>query len=237
MRASTETQLRGLLASREFWTAEAMAAELGVSVRTVRRGLRLLREQGLDVEAQSGRGGGMRLAGPSGLHTIHLQHREVLDLLLALAIAQSLQSPLLLQSLRSLRHKLGNTFAPTQRRQVEQLRQRILVGTRASAEVQATVKAFSAQGLEALQDAFLQQRLLQFRYRDAQGDATLRTVEPQCLLLNVPVWYLLAWDTERQAPRTFRLDRMSQLHMQPERFALRAAGSLMQDLGAFFAAL
>lgn len=110
-------------------------------------------------------------------------------------------------------------------------------GHLASTEVQATVKAFPAQGLEALQDAFLQQRLLQFRYRDAQGDATLRTVEPQCLLLNVPVWYLLAWDTQRQAPRTFRLDRMSQLHMQPERFALRAAGSLMQDIGAFFAAL
>lgn len=71
----------------------------------------------------------------------------------------------------------------------------------------------------------------------AELGVSVRTVEPQCLLLNVPAWYLLAWDTQRQAPRTFRLDRMSQLHMQPERFALRAAGSLMQDLGAFFAAL
>jgi len=237
MQTSTEIRLRGLLASREYWTAQSLALELGVSLRTVRRGLRLLRDQGLEVDAQSGRGGGLRLTGSSGTRAVDLQHREVLDLLLALAIAQSLQSPLLLQSVRSLRHKLGNTFAPGQRRQVDRLRHRVLVGARASAEVQSTVPAISMQGVETLQDAFLHQRLLRLRYRDAQGVASVRTVEPQCLLINVPVWYLLAWDRTRQAPRTFRLDRMSHLQMLPDSFVVRPASTLLHELGTYFTSL
>lgn len=186
MRASTQDQLHGLLATREFWTAQALAAELGVSLRTVRRGVQSLRDQGLVLEAQSGRGGGMRLVGPAGARTVQLQHGEVLDLLLALAIAQSLQSPLLLQNLRSLRHKLGAAFAPAQRRLVERLRRRILVGAGASTDVQRTWVAAHARTVEALQDAFLNQKLLQFRYRDAQGTSSQRAVEPQYLLLNAP---------------------------------------------------
>lgn len=234
MSTSIDVQLRGLLASREFWTAQAMAIQLGVSVRTVRRALRALRDQGLEVEAQSGRGGGMRLSGFSGARTVQLQSREVLDLLLALAIAQSLQSPLLLQNVRSLRQKLGNTFAPAQRRQIERLRHRVLVGRVASADVQSTFSASPAHKVEALQDAFLLQRLLQFRYRDAQGCASVRTVEPHCLLLNVPVWYLLAWDRQRQAPRTFRLDRMSHLEMLAESFAQRPISDMLREQGGYF---
>jgi predicted DNA-binding transcriptional regulator YafY len=41
------------------------------------------------------------------------------------------------------------------------------------------------------------------------GAATLREIEPQFLCLNVPVWYLLAWDRLRGAIRSFRIDRIT----------------------------
>jgi predicted DNA-binding transcriptional regulator YafY len=36
----------------------------------------------------------------------------------------------------------------------------------------------------------------------------LQRLEPQFLYLNVPVWYLLAWDRLRGAVRFFRIDRV-----------------------------
>jgi len=69
-----EDRALGLLRSHEFWTAGALAAELGVSLRTVRRVLARLLETGVPLESASGRGGGVRLAGHPGLRELRLEH-------------------------------------------------------------------------------------------------------------------------------------------------------------------
>ncbi len=69
--------------------------------------------------------------------------------------------------------------------------------------------------------AFVAQRLLSLRYQDGQARASERRVEPQVLLLAWPAWYLIAWDLDRAAVRTFRLDRIRQAHALPDRFRLR----------------
>jgi predicted DNA-binding transcriptional regulator YafY len=51
-------------------------------------------------------------------------------------------------------------------------------------------------------------RRVVIEYVDHQGATTSREVEPQFLYLNVPVWYLLAWDRLRSAVRYFRIDRI-----------------------------
>src|SRR5690606_19344564 len=89
----------GLLASRTSWTTRELADELGVSVRTVRRDLARLASRGVAIEAERGRGGGVRVPARSGLGRVQLDAREVIDLLLALALAERLRSPLLLSTL------------------------------------------------------------------------------------------------------------------------------------------
>jgi predicted DNA-binding transcriptional regulator YafY len=68
---------------------------------------------------------------------------------------------------------------------------------------------------------FLERRVLGFTYTDAEARRTARVVEPQFLLLNAPVWYLVAWDRGRDAPRTFRLDRISGVCATEDTFVLR----------------
>jgi predicted DNA-binding transcriptional regulator YafY len=231
--ARIEDDVMGLLATRETWTGRALAEALGVSLRTVRRALARLEAEGIPIEAEPGRGGGVRLAG-GGLHRLRLDHREVMDLLLALAIAESMGSPLLLKSVKALRTRLGAAFPPRQRRVLSRLRTRVLVGARASAHVAASWTAPGARIVAPLQDAFFERVLLTFDYVDGEGQPSRREVEPHALLLNPPVWYVLAWDRHRAAGRVFRLDRMQGLTPTREHFPERPLTSLQADVDRFF---
>jgi len=140
-RASTRDRLDrlGPLASRlkaeEPMTVAEIASEFGISARTLARDLEILRERGLPVESDRGRGGGIRLHRTWGIGRVTLTYREAVDLLVSLAIAEQLQSPWLIANLSSVRRKLTASFAPALRGRIEALRNRILIGRSASAPV------------------------------------------------------------------------------------------------------
>jgi predicted DNA-binding transcriptional regulator YafY len=64
--------------------------------------------------------------------------------------------------------------------------------------------------------------LLRFDYRAHSGAASRRSVEPYRLLNDRRRWYLVAWDTERDAWRTFRVDRIEPHTPTGPRFRPRA---------------
>ena len=131
-----------------------------------------------------------------------------LHLSLHLAIAEQLQSPWLIANLSSIRRKLAASFSPALRDRIDGLRNRILVGKHASAAMLQGFRGSEAVGVDGLLQAFLELRCLRIGYEDAQARRTLRTVEPQMLLLNYPIWYLIGWDHARNAVRSFRCDRI-----------------------------
>ena len=49
---------------------------------------------------------------------------------------------------------------------------------------------------------------LRFDYEDRRGSASQRRIEPQRVVHAEGRWYLVAWDTDRQDWRTFRVDRI-----------------------------
>jgi predicted DNA-binding transcriptional regulator YafY len=57
---------------------------------------------------------------------------------------------------------------------------------------------------------------LGFSYTDREGRASARRAEPCGLLVETPVWYLLARDLDRGEPRMFRMDRVSRPRLLPE---------------------
>ncbi len=230
----TEDELMGLLSSGSGWTGSSLATALGVSLRTVRRTLARLEAQGVALETEVGRGGGVRLAAGAGLHRLKLDHREIIDLLLALAIAESMGSPLLLRNVRTLRTRLGAAFPPERRRTLNRLRTRVMVGAAASPQVAASWSATRPRVVTALQDAFFERVVSRVEYSDGEGRLSRRDVEPQALLLNPPVWYVLCWDRSREAGRTLRLDRIHSLAPTTERFFEREPATLMDDMDRYF---
>lgn len=216
-------------------TVATVAAELGVSPRTLFRDIAVLRARGLPVEADRGRGGGVRLARHWGVGRLALSYREAVELLVSLTVAERIGAPWMLANLGPIRRKLQASFAPAMKDRIAGLRARILVGGGASVPVLAGYRPPRGDSAAALFAAFVERRTLHFDYKDAGGRATARRVEPQFLLLNAPVWYLVAWDLERGAPRTFRLDRIAAARAGDEGFRQRPVADFaaaLADSGA-----
>ncbi|MES0810097.1 WYL domain-containing protein [Roseibium sp. SCPC15] len=223
-RTSTSERLQRLELVRARLTAEdpltiaEIADELGLSARTVARDIALLRDQGLPVEAERGRGGGVRLHRSYGIGRLNLTYSEAIALLVSVAIAEQMQTPLFMANLGPIRRKLTASFSPDMKERLKSLKSRILIGQTASATV---LSAFSPPGnavVESLHEAFVLKRRLEITYKADGGGLTRRTIEPHFLLLNSPVWYVLAFDHLRVSTRTFRCDRIETAQMLEESF-------------------
>lgn len=214
-------RLTARLKADEPLTIETIAVEFGISCRSVARDLQVLRERGLPVETERGRGGGVRLHWSWGIGRIALSYREAVDLLVSLAIAQQMKSPILMANLEPIHRKLMASFSPEQRRKIRHLRSRILIGQSASPFILTGYDHPSEKVVEVLHQTFLMMKAALIIYRNEAGRRTSRMVEPHYLLLSYPVWYALCWDRLREAVRTFRCDRMLSIQATDESFRPR----------------
>jgi predicted DNA-binding transcriptional regulator YafY len=142
------------------------------------------------------------------LGRLHLTPAEAIDLLLSVAIAERLDSPLLLRQLAPIKRKLVAAFSDTHQSRIRSLRKRILVGRPASPHVIASFRQPPRGAIAGTAEAFFNMRCIAIDYVDQRGATSTREVEPQFLYLSLPVWYLLAWDRLRGAVRYFRIDRI-----------------------------
>ncbi len=214
--------LTSLLKSDDFLTVAKIASLLGVSERTLHRDIAILRERGLPIEADKGRGGGIRLHQSWGVGRLTLSNQESIDLLVSLAIAEKMESPLFMANLQSIRHKLMASFSTAQKYKVKHLRDRIRIGSSASSFVLTSYEAADDESIKPLHRAFFLMQSLRINYRDAENVLTQRSIEPHYLYLNYPVWYILAWDHLRQDIRIFRCDRITHSVVNESTFELRS---------------
>ncbi len=176
----------------------------------------------------------MRVPARLGLGRLQLDHREALDLLLALAIGERMKSPILLSGLKALRHKIGMAFPPEERTRVGRLRRRVLHGRPASPRVYESWKTPRAAILAPVQDGFFEQRAVEVEYQTDEA-RTVRLIEPHYLLLSWPAWYLLVWDHSRAAVRTLRLDRIAAARLTDQSFVLRPVDTMLMVARDVFA--
>lgn len=214
-----------LLASRlksdEAMSVGALAVEFGLSRRTLTRDLALLRDRGLPVDADRGRGGGVRVSSSWGVGRLNLSYREAVDLLVSLAVAEQARSPILMANLAPIRRKLMASFSAPTRGRINQLKARLLIGEPASISVLASHAAPLENVVESLHEAFLMMQAARIVYVNGIGERTERDIEPHYLLLNYPVWYVLAYDFMRGDLRTFRCDRLTSVEPLEKKFELR----------------
>jgi predicted DNA-binding transcriptional regulator YafY len=230
-------RLKGLLKANDSMTVKELAEELDVSVRSLSRDIELLRASGVPIDSDRGRGGGVRLQRQWSFGRLHLDFEEGIDLLLSIALAEKLNSPLLLNRLRSIRQKLATSFPESQQGRIKMLRNRILLGPPASDHVMQTYRMNAPEQLTNVTRAFFDMRVLEIRYSDEATKMTTRQIEPQFLYLSVPAWYLLAWDRLRDDIRTFRIDRIHKAAVLETTFRLRDRRTFLEWAGATVEAL
>lgn len=218
-------ELIGILKSGDPTTTGELASRLGVTRRTIDRDINALRMKGYPIEADRGRGGGVRLYRNWTVGKVTLNYREVLDLLISIAVLEKLQSPLFLNNLQSIRNKIHHTFPDSQRQIIYKLRKRILISDTASNSMMSSYnKPQLGELSELILDGFLNLRLINIEYIDESKRTTQRVVEVHYLFLSWPIWYLISYDHLRAATRTFRIDRIVKVEVLNTKFDLKKIG-------------
>lgn len=215
-RAERLIDLADRLRACETTTVGDLAAALGVSPRTVKRDLAALRGRGLPISGEAGPGGGIRLEGDRGVAAVHLSIAEIVALWLAARLSRVASDLPWGEAAGSALAKLLASLPRARARALRALCRRVIVGEPASALVVAGAGATSPELLRLFEAAFSAGRGLGFHYVDRNGERTARRVEPHGLLVQSPVWYVLARDVEKRAPRMFRMDRISRPRLLPE---------------------
>ena len=212
-------QLIGKLKTGEAYTAGSLAEELGVSLRTMMRDIKTLRDKGYPIDADKGRGGGVRLYPGWGVGRLTMNYREVIDLLLALNVLEKLNSQLFLNNLESVKNKLYASFPDPQRPKIRKIRNRILIGELAPENVvQNYSTTANVQQNDVILESFFDQKCLDICYKQKDGTITKRLIEVHFLYLSWPIWYLICFDHLRKEPRTFRIDRIQVANITGEKF-------------------
>ncbi len=206
--------LTRVIRDRPGVTTEDLAQELGVSVRSIFRDLAQLRDRGYPIEADRGRGGGVRLHASWGLGRVLLSTEEALGSLLTLAVCDKLNFPMFESELARARKKIVDAFPNFERRKIAPLRERIFVGPPASRAVRESWQEPERAVMRRLQVAFVQDRVVRVEYVKQGGEHSLRRVEPHAVSINWPAWYLLAYDHLRGEARTFRCDRFVSVQIE-----------------------
>ncbi len=211
-------ELLSLLQSHRHWSARELVDRLGVSERTLRRDVERLRELGYGIESMRGSTGGYRLEAGTGLPPLLLSDDE------GVAIAVGLRSQAT-AGLRGAEHttlsalaKIEQVLPPALRRRIDALASHATVGTAGGSGSGRPTPEVDAELLGLLALACRDSERLRFRYTDAAGEASARSIEPYRLVPVARRWYLLAWDRDRADWRTFRLDRMSEVFQTRVRF-------------------
>ncbi|MDT8307442.1 MAG: WYL domain-containing protein [Anaerolineae bacterium] len=185
MRAERLLQEMMLLQARGQMAARELAAELGVTVRTIYRDMEALQAAGVPLYSVSGRGGGYGLVDSYRTSLTGLTEGER-QALFMLSVPAPLEVLGLGASLQGALRKLAAALPGSRRAEEEQVRQRFYLDATWWRQGTAPVPH-----LQTVQDAVWQDRQLRIRYRLPAGVDVEYTVAPYGLVAKAGVWYLV----------------------------------------------
>jgi predicted DNA-binding transcriptional regulator YafY len=229
-----QEQIVDCLRSEDYWTSKRLCNQLDISYRTLMRDLAELKEAGVPVVSEKGRGGGISIVGRWGLNKLQLNNSEVITLLISLAITESIKSPILVDNIHSIKNRISSAFPIEQQQIISKMRKRILIGRNASEHVLQSYSTPKKTVLVDLTDSFFNLTKIKIKYKTAKNEITERLIEPQMLCLEFPVWYFLSWDELRQSVRLFRIDRIISTERTNIIFKIRKKSTLIEGTDEFF---
>jgi len=198
-------------------TAQRLAEQLEVSVRTVYRDIRDLQASGVPIDGAAGVGYLLR----PGYHLPPLMFMptEIEALIVGARMVEAWAGRGLAAAASEALVKIG-AVVPSERMLAAERVPIFATGFR--------VCEAERQNLDDFTKAVDERLKVRFAYRDADGGDTERTVWPLALHFWGQVWTLASWCELRDDFRTFRVDRADQLRLSEERYP-NAAGRTLND--------
>ncbi|MGH3320935.1 MAG: helix-turn-helix transcriptional regulator [Streptosporangiaceae bacterium] len=206
-------RLLSLLHARPEWPGLELAERVGVTTRTLRRDVTRLRSLGYRIDAVTGKYGGYRLGAGRGLPPLLLDDDEAVSVAVGLRAVTGGTDSGLEESAMAALLKLEQVLP-------SRLRGRMTALHAVTVQLTGGVAAGVDPGaLVTLAQASKLLERLRFSYVDGAGRRSARLVEPYRLVHTGRRWYLVARDVDRDAWRTFRVDRIETPRATGSRFS------------------
>ena len=194
------------LADGKTHSSASLARKFEVSVRSVYRDMELLSGMGFPIEAEAGRDGGYRVLPGFTFDRSVLGESE----LAAVAAA-----------LGGIERATGSGEAEAARTKLVALLGKTPTRRRSWIRIELGQGGQDRERIEVLRRAIDESRLVLLRYRDAEGRASERRVEPCAVVYLWQSWYLWAYCRLRSGFRLFKLSRVEAAQGLMERFEAR----------------
>jgi proteasome accessory factor C len=202
-------------------TVTEAAAHFGVSDDDMRDAIRLIAVSGVPGESSAYQ--------PDDLFDINwdaFEDHDLIELTHAVAIDDSprfsaREAAALLAGLQYLSALPENL----DRAAIASLSRKLASGASSAPSPVAVSTRQTDRALGPLREALVAGRQVEFDYRDARGVVEHRVVDPLRIDSEDLSWYLRGWDHSREAVRTFRVDRMSDLRAT-EKEIVRSRGEV-----------
>lgn len=198
-------RLLSLLQMPREWPGSELADRLGVTDRTVRRDVDRLRELGYPVVAAMGAAGGYRLTAGSALPPLILDADEAVAVAVGLRVAAG-------QAVAGIEDASVRALTKLEQVLPAKLRRRVRVVGSAVTVRAGEGPTVDPEVLTTLAAAVTNRERLRFTYRDATGAESRRHTEPAGVVAAGRRWYLVAYDLDRDAWRSYRADRIENPH-------------------------
>jgi predicted DNA-binding transcriptional regulator YafY len=218
--------LLSLLQQRRHWTGPELSQRLEVGPRTVRRDVERLRRLGYVVDAVPGVAGGYELRAGTTVPPLLLDEGEAVAIAVGLRTAVS-------NGVAGIEETSVRALSKLETLLPDRVRRRVQALGAATVPYPASGPFVAPEVLLAIATACRDHERLRFGYHAHDGQISRREVEPQGLVHTGRRWYLVAWDCDRGAWRTFRADRIQGLPAPGRRVAPRPAPA--DDLAAYVA--
>jgi predicted DNA-binding transcriptional regulator YafY len=203
-----------LLQQRPNQKAADLAAELGVSVRTLHRYFAMLDEMGIPVYSERGPYGGFSLIRGYRMPPLVLSPEEAVAVALGTGMVEELWGEMYREPARAALAKLENLLPEDQQGQVAWARRTLAATGMHRSDLEALTPR-----LETLRKAIREQRRLRMQYRsNSSPHPSRRDLDPYALIHRWGWWYVVGYCHLRQALRSFRVDRIESLEPSDQVF-------------------
>jgi len=223
-----------LLQDRPGITGPALADELGVTTRTIRRYVVTLQDMGIPVEPAAGRTGGYWLRPGFRMPPLMFSAEEAIGLAVALLNTRTSNTATLPTPVANALGKIERALPQELANQIATIREGFRMAENPWPESDAFPNPLVLATL--IQGAMTNQRCW-IRYGRPDGDLTdqtAREVDPYGVIAYYGRWYMHGWCHLRKGPRTFRVDRVRRIDLLPQRFEppvdFDIQGAIMQSI-------